>query len=275
VHKPRPLAVLFFVLFCHAPAVLPAASVVAVVGGSGGAYAEAVSGLKSVVSDLDVTTLPDNPRLKGAQVIVTFGSDAAQQSYPGSIPLVAAMLSNPDFEIDHAGSVTRVGFPPEAKILAAKIKAIAPATSVLVAIDPKGAYTDYLKELKSAAAGLGYSVDVRKVGGVSGLVALLPGLKGSAQAIYLPPDAMLMNSSVVGALIGFCSGAGIGLFVPVPGLEKAGALASVSASFREIGRAAGLAAQAYLQGAKPGDWVYPSRADVRGKDSAVGGQDAQ
>lgn len=241
---------------------LKAAAVVVVLGGAGTAFSDAADGVKTVFPDAQVVTVPEQPSLKGAKVVLTFGAAAAAQSVPGSLPLVVAMLADPNFEVEHSGSVTRVGFPPEAAVLAAKIKALDPKVTTLAVIDPKGAYAPYFSALKTAAAAHGMSVQVKKVGSVSSLVGMLPGLKGTVQALYVPPDSLLMTSSVFTVLTHFCHDSAIGLFAPVLGLEKAGALAAVAPSYKDLGKAAALAGQTYLQGGNPGEWVYSAQTEA-------------
>jgi ABC-type uncharacterized transport system substrate-binding protein len=99
----------------------------------------------------------------------------------------------------------------------------------------------------------------------------LPDLKGAVQGFYIPPDPLFINGKVLGVLTGFCNDAGIALFLPVLGLEKMGAYASVAPSFKEIGRTAGLAAQSYLQGETPGDWVYSVKAESQLNNAVADG----
>lgn len=237
---------------------LPAAGVVAVLSGDSAPYKEALEGLKSVVPDLGSAVLPALPDLKGAQVVVTFGGEAALKGYPSSVALVAALLPDPKLKISAAGSLTKVGIPPAPAVLIAKIKSLQSGT--LAVLDP-GSYSDYVGLLKAAAGAVGLNLDVKKVNDVADLAAHLPGLKGSVKSLWVPPDPLFMNPKTFGLLSGFCKSSGIALIAPVPGLARAGALAGIAPSFKQQGRAAGLAAKAYLDGGSPGAWVYSDKAD--------------
>ena len=240
---------------------LPAAAVVAVLSGSSGPYQEALAGLKAVMGDVPSAVLPALPDLGGAKVVVTFGSEAALKDYPASAALVAALLPDPSLEIKHGGSVTKVGLPPAAGVLAAKIKALNPKTSVLAVFDPNGAYGEYIAQLKAAAGAAGIELKVKKVSSMADLGGSLPAFKGSVQSLWVPPDPLFMNPKTFSILTAFCQGAGIGLFAPVAGLARAGALAGVAPSFKQVGVAAGAAAKAYVAGGNPGDWVYSEKAE--------------
>ena len=181
-------------------------------------------------------------------MVVTFGSDAALKKYPDSVALVAALLPDPSLELPHGGSVTRVGLPPAPTVLIAKIKAMDPKLATLAVFNPNGAYSAYMAALKAAAAAAGVGLQTKNAAGVPDLGRQLPGLKGAVQALWVPPDPLFMNRSTFGILTAFCRGGGIAFFAPVVGLAKAGAFAGVAPSFKQVGRAAGLAAAQYNAG---------------------------
>lgn len=248
-------------LACAATAAsLGAAQVAAVLSGDTGPYKEALEGLKSVVGEVDAAILPAMPDVAGAKVIVTFGSEAALKKYPASAVVVAALLPDPKLKPKHGGGVTRIGLPPAPEILAAKVKALQPGAATLAVLDP-GNYGEYLSALRSAASAVGLGLQVKKVESVADLATKLPGLKGSVQALWVPPDPLFMNPKTFGLLVAFCKGAGIGLYVPVASLAKAGALAGVAPSFKQQGQAAGNAASTYLAGGNAGEWVYSAKTE--------------
>jgi len=235
------------------------AEVVAVLSDDSGPCTEALAGLKAVVKGVDAATLPNLPHLTGARVIVTFGSEAARRDYPGSAPLVEALLPDPKVVPRYAAGVTRVGIPPAPAVLLARIKSLQPDADVLAVLDPAGAYGDYLAGLKAAASGAGLSLALRKVDNVADLAAKLPGLKGQAQALWVPPDPLFMNPKTFLMIANFSRRAGIGMYAPVAGLAKLGALAGLAPSFEQQGRAAGAAVRSWLDGVNPGDWVYSDK----------------
>jgi hypothetical protein len=233
-----------------------AAEVVAVLSGNSGPYKEALEGLKAVVGDVSAVTLPEEPDLNGAKVVVTFGSEAALRSYHG-LPMVAALLPDPKVKLKHGGGLTRVGLAPAPGVLLAKVRALQSDANTLAALDPSGSYSEYLALLKTA----GMNVIVKKVDSEADLATKLPALKGAAQALWVPPDPMFMNPKTFGLIAQFCRNIGVGMYAPVAGLAKAGALAGLAPSFKAQGRAAGVAAQSYVAGAAPGEWVYSDKTD--------------
>lgn len=238
-----------------------AADVVAVLSGDSGPYKEALEGLKAVVGTVEAVTLPNAPKLDGAKVVVTFGSEAALKKYPDSVALVAALMPDPKILPKHGGSVTRVGLVAAPGVLAAKIKSLQGAAATLAVLDPAGAYGDYIAALKAVAPNAGLAISVKKVDSLSDLATKLPGLKGSAQALWMPPDPLFMNPKTFSLIAQFCRGAGIGMYAPMASLAKLGSLAGISPSFKAQGRAAGLAAQAYAGGGQAEAWVYADKVD--------------
>jgi ABC-type uncharacterized transport system substrate-binding protein len=249
---------------------LRSGGVVAVLSADSGPYQEALEGLKTVLGDVPSATLPQLPAMGGVKVVVTFGSEAALKKYPDSAALVAALLPDPSLELPHGGSVTRVGLPPSPAVLIAKIKAMNPKLATLAVFNPNGAYSGYLGELKAAAAAEGLGLSVKNVASVADLGTQLPGLKGSVQGLWVPPDPLFMNRSTFGILAAFCQGGGIAFFAPVVGLAKAGAFAGVAPSFKQVGRAAGLAAAQYNAGSPAGDWVYSDRVETMANATVAG-----
>jgi len=249
---------------------LRSGGVVAVLSADSGPYQEALDGLKSALGPVPSATLPALPDLAGAKVVVTFGSDAALRSYPSSVALVAALLPDPSLELPHGGSVTRVGLPPAPALLIAKIKAMDPKLATLAVFNPNGAYSGYVAALKAEAAAAGVGLQAKNVASVADLGRQLPGLKGAVEALWVPPDPLFMNRATFGILTAFCQGGGIAFFAPVVGLAKAGAFAGVAPSFKQVGRAAGLAAAAYNAGSPPGDWFYSDKVETMANAGVAG-----
>jgi hypothetical protein len=265
----RKFAVLFLALIAGGG--LHGAEIAAVLSGNTGPYTEALAGLQAVVGPVDSAILPKLPRFSGVKVIVTFGSEAALRDYPVSAPLVAALLPDPRVAPKHAAGVTRVGLPPSAAMLVQKIKGLQGDAEVLAVMDPAGAYGDYLDALKTAASGAGLVLVLRRVDSLADLASKLPGLKGQAQALWVPPDPLFMNPKTFMLIANFCRSSGMGMYAPLAGLARLGALAGLAPSFDQQGRAAGAAAQSWLGGVNPGPWVYSENVDFAvNKDVAAG-----
>jgi hypothetical protein len=239
-----------------------AGGIVAVLSGDTAPYKDALEGLKAVAGPVDSAVLPNLPNVAGASVIVTFGGEAALKTYPATAALVAALLPDPKLKPKHGGALTRVALLPDPAVLLGKIKLLNPGVSSLAAFDVGGAYSDYISSMKTAGAGIGVAVSVKRIDSVADLAGKLPALKGSVQALWLPPDPLVMNQATFSLLSTFCSAAKIALVAPIAALARAGAFAGISPSFSDVGKAAGKAALAYGGGSNPGDLVYPSHVDT-------------
>ena len=239
-----------------------AGGIVAVLSGDTAPYKQALEGLKAIAGPVDSAVLPALPNLAGASVIVTFGGEAALKKYPASAALVAALLPDPKLKPQHGGALTRVALLPDAAVLLGKIKALNPGVSSLAAFDVGGAYTDYLAGMKTAGGGIGIAVSVKRIDSLADLAGKLPAMNGTVQALWLPPDPLVMNQATFKLLSTFCSSAKIALVAPIAALAKAGAFAGISPSFNDVGKAAGKAALGYSGGSSPGDLVYPSHVET-------------
>jgi putative tryptophan/tyrosine transport system substrate-binding protein len=239
-----------------------AGGIVAVLSSDTAPYKEALEGLKAAAGPVDSAVLPALPDVSGASVIVTFGGEAALKKYPAAAALVAALLPDPKLKPQHDGALTRVALLPDPAVLLGKIKALNPGVSSLAVFDVGGAYSDYLNNMKAAGAGIGIAVNIKRIDSIADLAGKLPGLKGTVQALWLPPDPLVMNQATFSLLSTFCSAAKIALVAPVAALARAGAFAGISPSFSDVGKAAGKAALAYTGGANPGELVYPSHVQT-------------
>ncbi len=83
-----------------------------------------------------------------------------------------------------------------------------------------------------------------------------------ADALWLPPDPLLVTSQNFTALREFSASNQIPFYVPNEGLVEKGGVASVSSSFRDIGRAAALAATEALS-VRPGrKEIHPEKCET-------------
>ena len=181
-----------------------------------------------------------------------------------SLALVAsAYCRTPKLKPKHGGNVTRVGLLPDAAVLIAEAQGAGSGRQrPLAAFDVDNSYSEYLTALKAAGAAGGVAVTVKKIESLTDLVGKLPAMKGSVQALWLPPDPLIMNPKTFWLLGAFCSAAKIALIAPVAALARAGAFAGISPSFNAVGEAAGKAAQAYSDGSSPGALIYPAHIET-------------
>lgn len=83
-----------------------------------------------------------------------------------------------------------------------------------------------------------------------------------ADAIWLLPGPVLVSAQNLSILKEYSWSNRIPFYAPTAGFVQQGATASVSSRFREVGRAAGLAAQEVLSGEWTLETIYPEKAEV-------------
>jgi len=130
-----------------------------------------------------------------------------------------------------------------------RLARVAPdAKRVGVIVNPE-ANELWLSETQRAAGPLGLKLVVKTVLSPSEVKGALNSLAGQVDALWLPPDPRLFSKEVFAFLLGFSSERRLPLFGFLDSFTQAGALASVSADYTDIGNRAGkLATQILAQG---------------------------
>ena len=249
-----------FLLFCCAG--LPASSIVAVLSGNQVPYQEALEGLKATVGgQVDSAVLPDKPDLSQAKVVVTFGTQAAMENYPNQLQVYALVPDETARPGSSRGKPTRVEMLPQPEVLAEHVLQLQPNLKALAAINVNDGYTAFLDQLEAALAAKGVVLVRANVDGAGDLPAALRKAKDKAQGLWMPPEPLLLNLQNFNLAVTFCDSFGIALYAPVASLAKIGALAGIAPGFKDVGSAAGKAAQARLAGGGD-EVVYPHRTVV-------------
>ncbi len=199
----------------------------------------------------------------GTRVVVTFGGLAAQQRYPKQAIVIYCMAPGAgSLPGDHAGpSITVYMIPPPGTILA-KLKDLQPPLHRLAVLWTSPAYEPYIQEMRKAAAALDIQIRSERLADPEGLPDTLRALVGKTDALWLPPDPVLINPVSFSAIKEFSWLNHIPFYAPTDALVEKGATASVSSHFRDIGRAAANAAQQALAGAPLPAHVYPQKAET-------------
>jgi ABC-type uncharacterized transport system substrate-binding protein len=241
---------------------LPAGSIVAVLSGNQVPYQEALEGLKTALGGtVDSAVLPDKPDLHQAKVVVTFGTQAALENYPNQIQIYALVPDESVHPGSSLGKPTRVEMLPEPEALAAHVLQLQPNLKTLAAINVNDGYTAFLGRLEAALAAKGVGLVRANVDSAGDLPAALRTAKDKAQGLWMPPEPLLLNLQNFNLATSFCGNFGIALYAPVASLAKLGALAGIAPGFKDVGAAAGKAAQARLAGGSE-SVVYPHRTVV-------------
>ena len=163
---------------------------------------------------------------------------------------------------DRGGSI-RVAMLPRAGFVVSRLREIQPDLKRLGVLWVSEMMADYVSQLDQAASGFGIQTLAGSLGSEAELPDRLRGLLGEeADALWLAPDPMLISASTFALIKEFCRSSDIPFYVPTAGLVEKGAVASVSSSFREIGRTAGEVVREVLQG-RIGEKVrYPGAVET-------------
>jgi hypothetical protein len=247
---PRLLFLLFFV------PIQGRSQVVVVLSEDQDSNTEAMAGIRDVVPAASTVHLKDGLNgITAGDVVVALGDEAAHADYPAGVPLVVALVLDPDQKISRP--CVRVSPLPDGFVLMGKIHDLVPTLSTLAVFNVKDHDRDYIKYLGAAGAISTVKVSARSIGSLPDLVSGLRAIHGRAEALWLTPESSLLRQDSFKVISDFCMANKIALIAPVAILAKVGALAGVAPSFRDQGREAGKAALA-LQSGKPGPLTVSS-----------------
>lgn len=151
--------------------------------------------------------------------------------------------------------------PPSMHILG-KLKEMQPALKNLLLFWVSEPMEETALEMQSACAALGVKMISKKLKNADELADQLRSLQGRPDAIWIPPDPLLINAQSFAILKGYSWANSVPFYVPNEGLVEKGATACVSSSFYEIGKTAALAARkASLENQTPENY-YPESLEV-------------
>ena len=239
---------------------------VAVLSAAGGAYLEAFSSFQAAygsgVRYFDASR--EEPVLPpGTKTVVAFGARAAARRYPPGVNLVYALA--PGFFVDAAGRQGRtvkisMRLAPQRTL--AKLAELQPGLKRLRIFWTTPGYAGFAEEYPAAGRGLGLEVSVVRVSGQDSLPGLLRASLGSADALWLPPDPLLITPDTLLMMREFAWGNSLPLYASTKGLAREGACASVGVSFAESGAAAAWALKALQAGQPVPALVYPDKLEL-------------
>lgn len=243
-----------------------AQEVVVVLSAELGPYREAFEGFQEALGHTvsPILLSEGSPRISPeTRVVVAFGGKAAQWDYPDRVALIYAMAPGTKLEPrDRKGFSIEVGILPRAGLILSRLKELQPPLKRLAILWSSKAVEDYLDEIRKAAEPIGLEVSSERLGGPGDLPDRLRALFGKIDAFWLLPDPPLVNSQSLSILKEYSWSNDIPFYAPTAGFVQQGATASISSSFREIGRAAGAAARRALAGDLVQGTVYPDKTEV-------------
>ena len=192
------------------------------------------------------------------RVVVAIGSKAALASYPPRVTIVECMA--PAAPAHNRGRRrVAVHLLPPAEELLGFIGAVQPSLSRLAIPTVLPLSDGYLRDLQVAA----------QISGIELISLAIPDaqhvpdrlremLMDQVEALWLPPDPLLINATTFRLLCQFSESNDIPLYVPTPGLVGGGATGSIAPSYAQIGASVAATVATLLAGRKPPTHVYPS-----------------
>ena len=224
-----------------------AAQVLVIQGEEQPSYQEAFAGIRSAVPAARLLPLATSKdAVKAGDVVILIGDAAAGAELPPGTPVLAALLSDP--ELARLKRWTNINVLADAFAFMSKVQDLVPGLTELAVFRVKDHYQDHVKYLGAAAAVSTIKVRASGINNPGDLASALRSLPGRAQALWLAPDPLLMQTDNFKLIARFCQASKIALIAPLPLLARAGALAAVAPSYKDIGAAAGKAAASLLAG---------------------------
>jgi putative ABC transport system substrate-binding protein len=244
-----------------------AADVQAVLSADTRLYREAWDGFRetfgseaalTVLNDAGVADAP-----KDARVVVAFGAKAALRRVPSGARLIVVMAPSVGERDGLKAGFVRVGMSPDAPELLSRMMKLQPGLRRLGFVWKSPLYgREFLPRLEAAARVRGVEIVAAEVSSDDVLPDVLRSLYGRVDALWLPPDPLLISQRSFLILRDFSQSNRVPLYAPTAGLAEQGAAASIGASFREIGREAGRAARRALAGEDQPSLRFPSPAET-------------
>lgn len=245
------------------PAAAPPEAVAVVLSSELPAYREAWEGFREELgAGATVQVLADRPPVlpAGVRVVVAFGGKAASAQYPRRAFLLYS-LSPGIGKVPHPGAVP-LRMLPRPERLAEELVSIQPGLQSLAVLWVSRGFAAYIRALGPALRARGVILRARRLAGDQELPEALRSLGEEAEALWLPPDPLLINPASFVTLSAFSRGRGLALHSSLPGLVEKGASTSIAPGYREIGRSAARAVRGILAGEAPPAEIFPESCET-------------
>jgi ABC-type uncharacterized transport system substrate-binding protein len=221
-------------------AALPASAGGLLVVSQGGVaqYAEVVAGVKEV-RPAEVVDVADAAALRaaldrGPAVVIAVGSRSLEAVRPiaGAATVLAAAVLSPG-----AGQ-GGVAMDARAQDAARALRALAPRARRVAVLHAPGAVAA-IADARAAARAAGLEATFEEIGEVAGFQAAFARATESADAVWILADPRLARPEIVKFMVTSALERRVALIGFLDGMTRTGALLSVAADFRAIGREAG------------------------------------
>lgn len=253
-----------------APSVAADAAVHAVLSADTRPYQEAWEGFRDELGAQASMGVAGSSIPSAARVVVAFGTKAALAEYPPSVKLIVSMAPSVAAPRRGRSATPRVAMAPDPRALIDGAKSVQPRLTRLAMLWKSEFYgAQYLPLLRAAGKSSGVEIVSVEIDDDEGVPDRLRALYGRVDAMWLPPDPLVVNQTNFLALRDYSLANRVPLYVPVPSLADRGATASIGASFRSVGREAAKVARRILDGADAAPLAFPSPTEITvNRDSA-------
>lgn len=241
-------------------------AVIAVLSSNSSPYMQAYSGFQqSFGQNVPLYVLSqEEPRISSrTRIIVAIGGKAALYSYPQDVVLIYCMAPGTKVKpYEHRGSLIKIHTSPAVSLTLSKFKKLQPSLKTIAVLWSGDSIQDYFEQKSEIEKKLGIEMLSFRIRNPDDLPDHLRSLKGRVNAIWLPPDAVMVTPKNFTTIKEFTLANGIPFYVPTDALVQQGALASVNSSYEEIGALAGkLARQALTTESLP-DRLFPEKLHI-------------
>ena len=180
-------------------------------------------------------------KLAGAPVVVAVGrkalSAARARAATDAVVVFCMVLGVTSADLGPAS--TGVPLESDPRVTVARIRQIAPAAKrVGLIYDPAGSAL-FVERARAAAAEAGLTLVATSVAGPAQVKGSAESMAGKIDALWLPPDPRVYTRELSAYLLGFASERKLPLFGFLESFTEAGALASMSPDYADIGDRAG------------------------------------
>ena len=267
----RAILALAFLMGTAAAGAHPGRRIIVALSSDLSPYQRALDGIQAVVNAEVLKLDADRLDARPGDVVIAVGGRAALETYPNSIHLVYCLAPTVTIPPDQFASVTRVFMGPRPSRIVTAIREIQPAAVRIGVLSGGGAARAYL-DADADALGRSDSTLVHAEVGPgpgAGLPSRLRELAGRVDAIWILPDPAIITGANMTVLRDFSWASKVPFYVPMDGLLEKGAVAAISASFEDIGEAAGRAAEAIIAGGVHHSDAFPAGLRVSVNYDAV------
>ena len=257
-----------------------AQEVVAVLSSDSQYYLEAFHGFQDAwghpVTSFNMRT--ETPAItEKTQLVVAFGGKASSQRYPAKTLVVSCMTLVAGLKRNEGGNrYFYISMAPHPGLIFSKIKMLQPSLKRLAVFWTSNSLEDYIGQMRKAAFHSNVELALIKLDDPDALPEQLRNIHGEIDAIFLPPDPILVNVANFATIRDFSAARHIPFYAPTEGLAEKGATVSIASDFYEMGRSAALTARELLKDARRIETViYPDKVRIAVNLTAAGNSTLQ